>query len=157
MPLPGTPHSNTGVPFFSTRFEPFGAVLSGQCLLTASEPLRLLLEATCTPYDLHIHFFGESANPADYQSRAGPLAELPLYKGDELGDASICGCKAILRHLGRTLEGSLCGEEDDLPAQAEVDQLLELSFDMLDAMQGFRGGSTSSKDGEFVKPGWWSL
>jgi len=122
-----------------------------------SEPLRLLLEATCTPYDLHIHFFGESANPADYQSRAGPLAELPLYKGDELGDASICGCKAILRHLGRTLEGSLCGEEDDLPAQAEVDQLLELSFDMLDAMQGFRGGSTSSKDGEFVKPGWWSL
>jgi hypothetical protein len=50
-----------------------------------SEQIRLLFEATRTPYDLHVHFLGESANPDEYRSRANQLGELPLYIGEELG------------------------------------------------------------------------
>jgi hypothetical protein len=62
---------------------------------------------------------------------------------------------AVMRHLSRHLH--LAGADKDPASQAEVDQLWELSLEMLDNMQGFRGGSTSSDDGRFVKPGWWSL
>mmetsp|Transcript_22008 Transcript_22008/g.61336 ORF Transcript_22008/g.61336 Transcript_22008/m.61336 type:complete len:182 (-) Transcript_22008:856-1401(-) len=60
-----------------------------------------------------------------------------------------------MRHLARHLD--LIGEEDDPSSQADVDQIWELSLQVLDNMQGFRGGSTSSDEGRFVKPGWWSL
>lgn len=121
-----------------------------------SEQIRLLLEASRTPYDLHVHFFGESGNPDDYRSRANKLGELPFYMGEELGEGrSICGARAIARHLARHL--CLAGEEDDPSAQAEVDEIWELSLEMIDNMQGFRFGSSSSEEGKFVKPGWWSL
>jgi len=60
-----------------------------------SEPIRLLLEATRTPYDLHVHFFGESANPDEYRSRANQLGELPLYIGEELGKGTLPPRRAV--------------------------------------------------------------
>jgi hypothetical protein len=96
---PGPPKSLLAKhPSLLLRFRPAGKDATApkrlECFAARaqSEQIRLLLEATRTPYDMHIHFFGESANPDEYRSRANQLGELPLYIGDELGKgALICG------------------------------------------------------------------
>jgi len=108
------------------RFRPAGStaapkVLEYFTLQALGECARLLLEATETPYDSVMHF------SASAMKAYAPFGQLPLYHGEEMLGSVLSESGAICRHIARVTHTAGAS----VPEQALVDQLFELSKDLM--------------------------
>lgn len=114
-----------GHPPVILRFRPEGKTtvpkqLEYFCLQALGECARLLLEVTQTPYDSIMHFNGKA------MKAYAPFGQLPLYRGDELGDTVLSQSGTICRHIAK-----MTGLDGRGPAeQAKVDSFFELAKDI---------------------------
>lgn len=121
------------------RFRPEGKTTKPKqleyfTLQALGECARMLLEVSETPYDSIMHF-SSSAMKA-----YAPFGQLPLYKGDELGDMILSQSGSICRHIAK-----MVGADGSGPVQqAKVDALFELSKDLRGAKPAIQDPSNAS-------------